>query len=214
MNSTITFSFLTFWIDCSNIIYTNLNTIVNWDQERDIFITSISLLFRSVSVGLFEVSERIDEAHDDAYRHKTHSLTHQGPTSRHLCESRLMSCLVKFPPWTDACKRCLHKAHFPLTKAPRYFKGEKGNELLTCNRRLWRKLRSLGASRVPCHVSPCKAVKTPLKLQLPSLLWPPDGGGVCVLLDPLSLDSSPSLVKPADLGELTFTLYLAIYLSE
>lgn len=172
----------------------------------------LSLLFRSVSVGLFEVSERTDEAHDDAYQHKTHWLTHQGPTFRHLCESRLLSCLVKFSQWPDKCKRSLHKTHFPPNKAPRYFKGEKGNELLTCNRGLWRKLRSSGASRVPCHVSHWKAVKKPLKLKLPTLLWLPDGGGVCVPQDPLSLDLSPTPVKPVDLSELTFTPDLAIYL--
>lgn len=61
-----------------------------------------------------------------------------------------------------------------------------------------------------CHVSPCKAIN-PLKLQLPTLLWLPDGGGVCVPMDPLSLDLSPTLVKPVDPGELTFTLYLAIF---
>lgn len=67
-------------------------------------------------------------------------------------------------------------------------------------------------SALPCLT--LQGCKKPLKLQLPSLLWLPDGGGVCVPLDPLSLDSSPALVKPADPDELTFTLFLAIYLSE
>lgn len=79
---------------------------------------------------------------------------------------------------------------------------EKGIELLTSNRGLWRKLRSLGASRVPCHVSPCTAVKKTSKTQ--TLLWLTDGGGVWLPLKPLSLDLSPTVVKPVDLSELTF----------
>lgn len=61
-------------------------------------------------------------------------------------------------------------------------------------------------SALPCLT--LQGRKKPLKLQLPRLLWLPDGGGVCVPLDPLPLDSSPALVKPADLGKLTFSLFL------
>lgn len=170
-------------------------------------------------MGLFEVSERFDEAHDDAYRHKTHSLTHQGPTSHHLWESRRLPCLVKFSMWTDTCKRCLHKTNFPPNKSPRYFKGEKGNELLTCNRRLWRKLRNLGASRVPCHVSPFKAIKkktkTPTYKTFMAARW---WGSLCApgplvsgLVSSSSKSSWPRRTDPNSLS--TVAIYLAEWLS-